>query len=916
MRESRRRAGLLLRWSLLGLFLALLLPIGFSAARKLASTGQSGILLTPEESGFHVRSAGTAEAAGLKAGDLLLLVDGVEARGLADPVRALEGGERELTVLRDGQLIRLKGRVGPSPWDTRYILLLLVGGAFLVAAGVVLRTAPHEADPASAFLFAGFAFSAAATLVITPAPPYDALFRAVTLFEDVARAFLPAFLLAFVFRFPRRTARVPAALFFGPAFGLALFSLATYLNPPARDVDAVPLVLRLDRLQQAALVLGIVVAVARLVSLATRRLDLLAEKQVRFLLAGTAGGLLPVALLDLLPRLLGAPIPVVSSFSVVPLVLVPVSFLAALTRYRLWDVDILTRETVALLGAAFLGAGLFSLAQVVDLGDVLPGIPYGRGLVETGAGLLIALTFFPVRRGLSTALARVQYGERFGEREGLLALVRELSRPRRLSEIGPLLSKRVMSGLGVPRAMLLLALPDGRLDAAPLDGGEPLSTDELPPEAASRTTRLSRLAFTERPTVAVARMRRAGFRTIAPLALSGRLLGLFAVADRGGREPLSGEDVELLETVLASAALAVDHARLYGELEEQAERYRLLKEFHEDVVTGSPAAIAATDEAGRISSVNPAFEKLFGDGEGNLAGRLADDVLPEAVRSARAPTRVETLLRGEPRVLDVAVSPFPGAREGSPARVWVLSDATELARLEKSLADRDRLSALSNLSAGVAHEVNTPLTGVASFARLLLDETPPDDPRRAVVEKIERQAFRAARLVGSLLDLARGKPRDMAPLDPGELVREACRALEDEVKGRRVALDVDVAAAVPRVLGHGDALVQVLVNLLKNALDAVSLPKAGREGPGLVRIAAAQAGESVRFTVEDDGPGLSHEEQAKVFAPFHTTKDRQGGVGLGLAIAGDIIRAHGGSLAVDSSPGQGARFTVSLPAKT
>jgi PAS domain S-box-containing protein len=916
MRESRRRADLVLRWGLLGVFLALLLPIGFSAARKLATTGQSGILLTPEESGFRVRSAGTAEAAGLRPGDLLLLVDGAEARGLADPIHALEGAERELTVLRDGQPVRLKGRIGPSPWDTRYLLLLLVGAAFLASTGIVLRTAPREADPTSSFLFAGFAFSAAAVLVITPAPPYDALFRAVTLFEDAARAFLPAFLLAFVFRFPRRTPRVPGALFFVPATALTLLSLATYLNPPAPDVDATPLVLRLDQLQQAALFLGIALAVARLVSLATRRLDLLAEKQVRFLLAGTAGGLLPVALLDLLPRLLGAPIPVVSSFSIVPLVLVPVSFLAALTRYRLWDIEILTRETVALLGAAFLGAGLFSLAQVVDLGNVLPGIPYGRGLVEAGAGLLIALTFFPVRRGLSTALARVQYGDRFGEREGLLSLVRDLSRPRRLSEIGLLLSERVMSGLGVPRATLLLALPDGRLDASTLDCGEPISPEELPPVAGTRTTRLSRLAFTERPTAAVARMRRAGFRTIAPLALSGRLLGLFAVADRGGRDPLSGEDIELLETVLASAALAVDHARLYDELETQAESYRRLKEFHEDVVTGSPAAIAATDEKGRISSVNPAFEKLFGTREGSLAGRDADDVLPAAVRSALAPARVEVMLRGELRVLDVAVSPFPGARDGSPARVWVLSDATEVARLEKSLADRDRLSALSNLSAGVAHEVNTPLTGVASFARLLLDETPADDPRRPIVEKIERQAFRAARLVGSLLDLARGRPRDMAPLEPGDLVEEACRALEDDIRGRHVTLDVDLPPSLPRVLGHGDALVQVFVNLLKNAVEAASLPKEGRSGPGSVRITAAPSAGDVLFTVDDDGPGLSREEQARVFTPFHTTKGRQGGVGLGLAIAGDIIRAHGGSLAVGSSPGQGARFTVSLPAQT
>jgi signal transduction histidine kinase len=155
----------------------------------------------------------------------------------------------------------------------------------------------------------------------------------------------------------------------------------------------------------------------------------------------------------------------------------------------------------------------------------------------------------------------------------------------------------------------------------------------------------------------------------------------------------------------------------------------------------------------------------------------------------------------------------------------------------------------------------------------------------------------------------------MSPLDPAELVREACRALEDEVRGRSVALGVEADGALPRVLGHGDALVQVLVTLLKNAVDAVSLPRPERADPGRVRIVASAAGAHVVFTVEDDGPGLSRDEQARIFAPFHTTKEKQGGVGLGLAIAGDIIRAHGGSLSVDSSPGQGARFTVSLPAQ-
>ncbi len=131
MRNLRRRSTRILRWGVLGALLVLLVPIGFTAARKIAATGQTGLLLTPEESGFRVRVPGTAAGAGLLPGDLLLLVDGDEARALSDPVRSIEG-DVELTVLRDGQLLRLKGRVGASPWDTRYFLLLLVGAAFVV----------------------------------------------------------------------------------------------------------------------------------------------------------------------------------------------------------------------------------------------------------------------------------------------------------------------------------------------------------------------------------------------------------------------------------------------------------------------------------------------------------------------------------------------------------------------------------------------------------------------------------------------------------------------------------------------------------------------------------------------------------------------------------------------------------------
>ena len=388
-----------------------------------------------------------------------------------------------------------------------------------------------------------------------------------------------------------------------------------------------------------------------------------------------------------------------------------------------------------------------------------------------------------------------------------------------------------------------------------MDGGVALALAELPPEARTRTTRLSRHEFTQRPTPAVARLRRAGFRTLAPLTVSGRLLALFAVADRGGRVPLSAEDVELLETVLAPAALALDHARLFEELKSQADRYRSLQEFHENVVAGSAAAIAATDGEGRFTSVNPAFAALVGRGAASLRGCRASEVLPAALLVADPPARVEADLGSGTRVLNVAVSPFPGAPAGSAARVLVLVDATETARLERALADRERLSALGTLSAGVAHEVNTPLAGVAGFARLLLDETPGDDPRRPLVEKIERQAFRASRLVGSLLDLARGRPREIEPLDPSDVAREAVRALEDEGAARGARVRLEVPRPVPAVAGHRDALVQVLVNLVKNGIEAATAPSPARPGAPEVVLAVSASGGQVLLRRHGQRPG-------------------------------------------------------------
>jgi hypothetical protein len=231
-----------------------------------------------------------------------------------------------------------------------------------------------------------------------------------------------------VFTFPAAGRTIP---FFYARRRAASFQ--TYLG--GHQEAAITAVRRLDDISALWLSLGALVSAVRLGLLARVKIDLLTEKRVRFLLFGTALGLLPLCLLDFLPHLFfGKALPILSTLGVLPLALLPFAFLLAITRYRLWDVEVLGREATALDVTALLGAGLFTAAQLLLSGAVLSGIPYAKGTLEATAGLLLAVSFVPVKRKVSGVLTRLHYGDGLAEREGLVALLRELRScaPRRV----------------------------------------------------------------------------------------------------------------------------------------------------------------------------------------------------------------------------------------------------------------------------------------------------------------------------------------------------------------------------------------------------------------------------------------------------------------------------------------------------
>jgi two-component system, NtrC family, sensor kinase len=216
------------------------------------------------------------------------------------------------------------------------------------------------------------------------------------------------------------------------------------------------------------------------------------------------------------------------------------------------------------------------------------------------------------------------------------------------------------------------------------------------------------------------------------------------------------------------------------------------------------------------------------------------------------------------------------------------------------------MASLGLLAAGVAHEVNTPLTGISSYTQMLLEKAPPEDPATKVLEKIERQTFRAAKIVNGLLNLARPAQVDSGPCDVNAVINDVLSLLEHQFRTGSIQVRKELAAAPPLVQGIEHKLQQVFLNLFLNARDAMP------SGGWLTIVTRADHNGAV-IEVGDTGSGIPEEALSRIYDPFFTTKEIGKGTGLGLSITYGIVQEHGGTIACDSHVGQGTRFTIRFP---
>jgi two-component system NtrC family sensor kinase len=276
--------------------------------------------------------------------------------------------------------------------------------------------------------------------------------------------------------------------------------------------------------------------------------------------------------------------------------------------------------------------------------------------------------------------------------------------------------------------------------------------------------------------------------------------------------------------------------------------------------------------------------------------------------------RFSSRLMGRIRKREFEANAYPYAISGEEPDGAVMSyrDITEERRLQQEVIQQEKMAAIGMLAGGVAHEINNPLGGILAFTQLLLRGEGKDENSELHrdLKEIENAAIRCKRIVADLLDFSRiSKERERCTFDVNLLLEKVLPFISSEIRSLNVKLKLDVAGDLPRVQGVPDRMQQVFLNLMTNACHA--MPKGGTLS---VKTGANEDGDRVVVSVSDTGEGIPEDVLDKIFDPFFTTKKPGKGTGLGLSISYRIVKEHEGSIEVESKPGEGTAFTVSLPA--
>jgi len=889
-----------------------------------------------------------AATSGVRPGDVLLAVNGEPIETPADVVEYQHRGTAGLTLtytlLRVGSREAIEVSLAESARPASMYFVLAAVGLFTLIVGASVRLRRPRDQATLHFFWLCVAFFGAFTFSFNG--PFDRLDWIFYWGDAVSMALLPPLLLHFTLVFPERpglgSTALPLLRRWLPAMYLPAIVLgAARIAAIARGASDGALLSRtldlLDRLEPVYLLVCGIAAVVVLARGFREISSLTGRRQLRWIVWGSVLGVGPYALFYALPWALGANPPLALQLTAIPLGLVPLAFASAIVRYRLRDVEVIIKRGLAY--TAFLAAsGLLYLAMRKVVGVVFADdADQHNWIIAALATMVIVLLAQPVKDAVQNALDRVFYRDRYDYRRALVGFARDLNTDLDVVRLSQRLVTRVVETLVVDQMALMLA-DERRGDFASIGD---FGFAQPVPGLCRTSSFISRLDTNHTialdDPIAAARFdaeevefwRDRGIYYFVPCVFEGAAIAVLALGRKESGEPFNSEDLALLTAVAGQVATAIENGRLYRQLHLKAEELGRMREFNENILESLDDGLVVFDDEERIVRWNHALEAFYGVARADAVGRSLRDVFDaefvEALRAAREEHPLGATLfkvplqsrlaadHGEAAsrlLVNATVVPLQAHAGGDlvEGTILLLDNVTERIHLEEQLQISEKMASIGLLAAGVAHEVNTPLTGISSYTQMLLENADPADPRTQVLEKIERQTFRAAKIVNGLLTLSRpGTPGgERTAVDLNSVVNDVYSLLEHQFEVGRIRVRRELSAEPLLVFAIEHQLQQVFLNLFLNARDA--MPKGG-----WLTVSTRTDGASVIAEVADTGSGIPPEQLARIYDPFFTTKAIGRGTGLGLSISYGIVREHDGTIRCDSTVGQGTRFTLALP---
>lgn len=409
-----------------------------------------------------------------------------------------------------------------------------------------------------------------------------------------------------------------------------------------------------------------------------------------------------------------------------------------------------------------------------------------------------------------------------------------------------------------------------------------------------------------------------------PLTVRGRPVGVLAAYNKRVGE-FSDVDIDLFSSLASSVSEAIENAWLFQRVRLRHQELLEGRNTLQALIDGIPDPIYTISDDWKLVVVNKAKADEMGVNSESLSGRVCFRVFYNRQQPCEH-CKVALTLNDKaeqhwpvswladdhlPREWAVSAYPIPGKQASSARAVLVWQDKTEERRLESSLMQAGKLAAIGQLAAGVAHEINNPLTAINANAQMLKMVMAVEDENFESVDLIARAGERTTKVVRGLLDFARQEQYSFTTGDLHKSIQEALDLVNYQLQSTQIEVIRDIDASLPPIVASWEHLKSVWLNLLLNARDALLPIDHDRRLELIARL--DKDGQAIQVLVHDNGKGMTSAETLHIFEPFYTTKGPGQGTGLGLATCHRIIEQHGGEITVASAVGEGTTFFITLP---